>query len=806
MDDLLLKDVYGEFLSDQFDVKAYASQSIQAGLLITDQLAKLSDGIRSLDKELKHQVSLHHEDLLSQVVSVETLEHVLDTMHLRIQSLLSAVERLRVRVAEPYEKISNLTNTLSKLQAACDTLRSVARVSYLTSRLRDQIQGGSKEITKSAQTLGELSYVGKTVDLSGLDSLEKDQQFIRQARNTVESQADDMLREGMEQHNQSQVATALQVFLNLEILAERVARVVDDARRRLESDVKNALDLKQLSYGGTSEPRVGGPGRAAIPSMGSAAVFRTNLWHNVEQLTNQIYDSCSRVQHLQRVLFKKRDPVTHVPFIQLLLLDEKGSANDVGTTGSRRDVTSVFWDDVTRVLTKEFVRAANESMYIKQAFEGEFPKLLRLYGDLWRRLRQFSSNISDAGGGIDDESSNAVFDPEAALRATLESFQNAYHSRSLSRLFDPINVMFSPGCDLPTTEEVDSVVRIMVSELNVAPIDRLLGTTVAKNVANTVQLFVVKCEEMLSTDGEASQVIGPPTAGQTNNAAIVDLLHLLECKLKKVLREMNSNFPNEAIQIVTNSLKLIETQMVAAIQPLLLSVEDAIESILLTMHDEDFSVSTPTEGSAMSTQPAPCSLYMKELQDFVARVRNDYLSQYKSTDFIKDNVRRVACRTIELFVRHVSLVRPLSEGGKRRLAADFAQMELCLRPLCSQLNSLGHHYRMLRAFKPLLFQTSEHVINSPALGNALPYSTVLHFLFSKAPSEFRSPHQTVGWSRANYSTWLDNHPSELDRLEFIHGAVESYVGHVRQKQSKKFAPVYPVMVELLQTAMKQQRK
>jgi hypothetical protein len=31
---------------------------------------------------------------------------------------------------------------------------------------------------------------------------------------------------------------------------------------------------------------------------------------------------------------------------------------------------------------------------LKQAFEGEYPKLLRLYNDLWRRLQQFSENMN----------------------------------------------------------------------------------------------------------------------------------------------------------------------------------------------------------------------------------------------------------------------------------------------------------------------------------------------------------------------------------------------------------------------------
>ena len=32
--------------------------------------------------------------------------------------------------------------------------------------------------------------------------------------------------------------------------------------------------------------------------------------------------------------------------------------------------------------------------FLKQAFEGEYPKLLRLYNDLWRRIQQFSGHLA----------------------------------------------------------------------------------------------------------------------------------------------------------------------------------------------------------------------------------------------------------------------------------------------------------------------------------------------------------------------------------------------------------------------------
>ncbi|MEQ2195819.1 Conserved oligomeric Golgi complex subunit, partial [Xenoophorus captivus] len=44
------------------------------------------------------------------------------------------------------------------------------------------------------------------------------------------------------------------------------------------------------------------------------------------------------------------------------------------------------------------------SCFLKQAFEGEYPKLLRLYNELWRRLQQYSTSLQGAltsSGGLD---------------------------------------------------------------------------------------------------------------------------------------------------------------------------------------------------------------------------------------------------------------------------------------------------------------------------------------------------------------------------------------------------------------------
>ena len=101
----------------------------------------------------------------------------------------------------------------------------------------------------------------------------------------------------------------------------------------------------------------------------------------------------------------------------------------------------------------------------------------------------------------------------------------------------------------------------------------------------------------------------------------------------------------------------------------------------------------------------------------------------------------IACRAIILFIEHVSLVRPLGEGGILRLVVDFAQIELALSPFCRRLTDLGKHYKILKAFRSLLILNVEEFQNNSSIGDVVPYDIVLHHLFSRAPTEMRSPHQ-----------------------------------------------------------------
>ncbi|KAA8580431.1 hypothetical protein FQN60_005966 [Etheostoma spectabile] len=494
---------------------------------------------------------------------------------------------------------------------------------------------------------------------------------------------------------------------------------------------------------------------------------------------DQICAACRQVQHLQKVLMKKRDPVTHVCFIDEIIKD------------GQPDILYTFWNDVTKTLSEEFHRAT----------EGEFPKLLRLYNELWRRLQQYSASLQGAltsSGGMDaslditttETDSQDLFthgkqdykrSPEKALKDSLQPYEAAYLSRSLSRLFDPINLVFPMGGrNPPSNDELDSIIKTIsrqAHELNVASVDPNLSLAVSKNAAKTIQLFCVKSEQLLCTQGEASQVIGPLTEGQRRNVAVVNSLYRLQQAVTKIISGLGS-CPPAAAEAISSSLENQRTDFVCLSQAVQVLMSSAVQPLLQPL-------------SCPGKPDVPCSLYMKELQGFISRVMADYFRHFPCVDFIYESSESIARRAIELFVRHTSLLRPLGEGGKMRLAADFAQ---------GGVRSLDFEFPEHPEMEPLLFQTSELVASSPAVGDLIPYSTLLHFFFTRAPPELKSPHQASEWSIARYSQWLDDHPSERDRLTLIRGALEAYQQSVRARQGKEFAPIYPIMLQLLQKA------
>ncbi|KAL2750038.1 conserved oligomeric Golgi complex subunit 5 [Vespula maculifrons] len=727
-------------------------------LSVVQQLNKLGQGaIEVLRSELQNQVLANYEDLLSQATWVEKLEDVLSIMQTHVQNLLLAVERLRGKIVEPFNRIETQAIVLSRLHETSDLLRRVARMQHLSKRLGSQmtnvIQG--PDIIKVANNLHELEQLMSDTDLNGLDIIADDQQAVKAHRAVVKRVATHTLTQGLHAMDRVKVSTAVQVFQNLGIVNEAIEITIENNLANIKKNTIESFDVL-LSKSQDIIKKVA-PGRASTPTPGTSGNLRTRIWENLERLfQDTLFSQCIQIELLQKTLLENH-------------------------AKEFNNLSETFWLKVNQLLSEVLIARAQESSLVKQALEGEYPKFLRLFLDLSKRLKDRSQS----------------FGTYNINRNVLSSFENAYLSRSVSRLLDPVHTMFC-GTNLPNQDEIDNLIRTVTNELSVSLVDDCLSIVVARNVSKSIRLFCLKCEQGLITGGEASQVIDSPTAGQQTNVTLANLLHYLSSQINRVIANLSSGLPVEGSTIISSAIKESDVLTKSILSPLLASISDAIESIILTIHDDpDFRDANSPIGKDVS-----CSLYMRELQGFILRSVNTFLIPYKNQAVVTECCKAVASRCIELFMRHACLLRPLTDFGRKKLIMDFTQMEHAVSPLCGggQLSLLEQQqYRRLRALKALILQKPEDmvqkVLEDPS-ENSVPPSLILLHLFSSAPSELLSPHQSAGWSIGRLSQWMDSHTEEKDRIALSKGSLERYQLTIQQNNIPSFHPLFPLMTKL----------
>lgn len=438
-----------------------------------------------------------------------------------------------------------------------------------------------------------------------------------------------------------------------------------------------------------------------------------------------------------------------------------------------------FSQAIQTTLSKGLHNAVKDSSFIKSYLEGEFPKLLRLFTELSRRMKQ------QTGGDVlnypttDHASLNelAKFNPGELLRVVLSEFEAGYISTSLQRLNDPLNLMFSTAEGTPPQhDEVQALLRLINNELAAVMFDSNLHKSIQLNVEDIVKQFSNKCKLLSSTGEQAQQITGDVCVEQECNRDLVNLLFYFH---RSVSSHITSSSPDMHQHIVHTAYSIMH--------PWLDAVHDAILSIILTMHQQNYSPS--------SQQPTEKSLYIEELKYFLDSIGDQHLKHFTSQDFTNTIWSDICSRLVDLFIRHVSLLQPINDEGRKKLTQDIIEVEDILNK-CSRTGGGG--VRSVRALRAALTCGADGTFPTVDI---LPASTILHLMYSYGPDDLKPPHQNAGWSSAEYSSWLDEHTCERERLQLIATSLEAYVKTAKKQQVQEFTPVYLHMLTYLQRSL-----
>lgn len=708
---------------------------------VSEKIEKLNKGIEKLYHELESQVLSKHQDLLTQTSHATNLDSLIGNMQLDADGLLAGIKKLHSQITVPCEMLENQSKILNRIQNVYHILKSASRIIILCKGLEKLGENPSIQ----ASSVYQIEQIVNKNDFEGVELVAEELKMVNELKKRIVECASEQLCKGLANGDKTLLLLSVNIFNNLHCAKEKIDSIVASEIDSITLHIQNALnvqsqsDLKKLN----DSSKIG-PGRASVMN---SQILKQRFWENLEFLfTEVLYLSCRKIILLQN------------------------SLNDLHSFRNYRHVAKGFWDKFSETFCKELKKCP---VSVNQCVEIDFPKLLKCYNDLCTKIRYKDFSIQ---------------------REKLLYWENSFLSKSLAKLLEPVRTMWQLN-HTPNLEQIDEAVRAISSALSVSLGDKQLSIALATSVAKCIKQMGTEGEQRVCVDADAGQIIEAPSSSQQRNAELSNVLFYFSRQIQRVLTNMLTILPAESVNIIQESLKDISS--VSVLQPFCISIKSALDLILGSMHSEVDLNKTENPNTQVST----CSLYMRELQQFITRCKDIYLSMYQDTYSVNRCYDEIATHCVQVFVYNVCAARPITNHGRKKLRIDCKQLVTALSPFVSDLTLL-EEFQGLRVLHKLLGMTPAEILQSQINGESLPNSLVMMLLFSFADASLYSPHQCAGWTHYKLVMWLCEHQSERERLEFVTGALQRYQSHITQNNISKYDDIYPILVQLLENGRK----
>jgi hypothetical protein len=520
----LTDSAFAPFLSSDFDPDRFAGDvmvqetlasnadgEIKSGTTLTAEevVEGLNNNVARVDTTLKGHVTTHHEDLLSKVGTVRELSQTTEAVHSDVSGLRSSMNRIKREMIVPYTEMQRRTVQLKRMQVASDLLRRVLRLIYATRKLRKQMAAlptqdsdqsapaDARVLSLAAQSLYDIENSMREADMTGIDVVDAEVEWIGQAGGIIRSQSLRALQNGITSLNQAELGSVLQVFFNLHCLPQQCDEAVQFVVESVVQDTKAALDPSVLP---------------AIDTQGSA--WQTALWSRCEKVVDAVHTHSVEVWHLQRVLAKKRDPITHMCFIECVVKPGEPT------------IFHAFWKQMCKRLKLELLNVMNTSAAIKDGLVQAYPRLRQAMGRVLDRLarsternQEKSINVMVGGTGrplaggaatVVDAAMERVGDSAGEkdeLQSALSPIMRLHLERITNRLSEPVAQMFPSSGSYrnspPSKNDVKAFVGNVATELRQTTFDTDFVVDAGNSAAKSIQLFATKAHQQVQNDKNA---------------------------------------------------------------------------------------------------------------------------------------------------------------------------------------------------------------------------------------------------------------------------------------------------------------
>ncbi|EGC36293.1 hypothetical protein DICPUDRAFT_78047 [Dictyostelium purpureum] len=731
--------IYNEFLGDQFNVVNYTSNALKVSS-ISSSLDTLVNCSKELSRELEEEINNNYKELFQLSYNVNELDGLTFQINSLISSLESSITRMKGEIISPYSKVRSKVEKLKNSQEACELLRQVVRYTLLVKKLKTYLQHDVRDLPKSAQCINELNLLKDAQDLKGIKMIDEHINWVKLCGERIIVMSSTLLVQGMENQNQSDVSNSLQVFFNLGILNDKVISTLNSINERATKNIKALLNVNKLI---ADFPKSGFQQQQHNQQILSTSFNKENsIWPKFEQLMDTLYTSLIQILHLQRLLLKTRDQQTQKPLMEYILIGQYQQCKDAQQIEM---LSTLLWKSVLKVMENSLVVAAKSSNIIENIFVQEYPKVSKYFLDLSKKIQSyidihqmdvqqpfltvltnlnqlFSNSNNSSGGNSSNEGLESSLlllssnDYKVSLFKTIQIFEKSYLDYNQSKLASVVTGLFPQSSwsirssSLPTIPNPKQLVELsksIWSEIELIIDDKALLGKLVIGVCKTIDLFSSKIELMLSQLKQQQQQLqhqsneisidSKPNQSQIINSllfnASIELYNSINTLLTSHRLEPNSI---QSIESSLNSLMLICKNIIT---PLINSFFSQVEHIISTVHNDQLY-----NEKYFNKPNQICSTFMENLKNLINNFHSNYLVRYTRCHLLTSQLKSVISKMFIVFLRHCSLLEPLSENGKLKLVNDLTHLEFSVTPLLPDGLKEIDSYNLLKDYKQSIFK------------------------------------------------------------------------------------------------------
>ena len=721
-----------------------------------EEINKLQNSITILENQIKSLALDNRDLLLDETSRFKESSKDFQKLFLSIRSLQSVAARVKAEVSEPCKKLSVKTVQLANLYETVDLLRKTTNQIKLVKKIQSELDSEDLDLldlSKVARLLSEAMVLCNDANLAGIRVCDENTRFVNNSKSFVHEKILIVLEAGIESKNQADIGGALQALYNLQELVPSLENLIETMVQRVKRVFMNALDAKKLSA-------LSAMGASAFTQISSQASHNA-LWEQIGNAMGTLKEALLSMWCVQRVLMKKKDPLTHAKFIELIDI----RPFDVFWRNSMESIKDVF-DAV--LVTK--------SPLVKDNLLGGYPRLAGL----------FEVTLLSIMKETTEGRKNSVTDQQMDQYYTvISSLESEYLLSVQSRLDGLAAVVFSSR-SLPSQVDLQSLTARFHEEIkdSQSGVERI--TALCAAVLGSVLLSIAAhAKDMTADIGLLSAATGC-NSSQSKNLSLAKTLE----ELFKNTVIIQGKIPAKAARALEGPAEAVRQATHELLQPIFKARTEHFKNSIKKVHAQNFSADEAAGAAIVEASPYITELNMS-LSEFRKEIASKCMLSLGSTGIDSVSllmIQKVAMDLIECWIQHVSLIRQLTGPGRLQIAKDAAEFESILEQHLlsshrSGRSAIADSILSLKSFVRLVYMEDANEMESKlaAMNQSLPKHVILHHLFSRCPPEIESPYARSKLTPSQYCTWMDENTEE-EILKHVTTALEAGIPKLTEQE------------------------